>query len=372
MKIIIAPDKLKGSLTSVNFCKSVKSGLKKKFPDAKILQFPLADGGEGLVEILHYYLKGKLVTINVSDPLFRKIKAQYGISENGRTAYIEMATASGLYLLKKEEQNCFYTTTYGTGELILHAIEQGVEEIILGIGGSATNDAGIGMATALGYKFFDENNKEIIPIGRNLNNIAFIDDSQLKFDKSEITIKVACDVSNPLYGKKGAAFVYAKQKGASNEQIIELDKGLKHFAEKTIKKFHIPNLANIPGVGAAGGMGAAGIVFLNAKLISGIELIIDKSQLKKHIVKTDLIITGEGKMDSQTIYGKAISGISNLAKKYNIPVIGICGICTLTPKEEEELGLKKVYQIIKKAKNYEDAIKNASIYVREIASDIEM
>ena len=208
MKFILAPDKFKGSLTGIEFCEAVEKGIKSILPKAEIVKMPLADGGDGTIEILNYHLKGERIQVTVNNPLFRPTKASYLFIKSSQTAFIEMAEASGMKLLSKEEQNCFHTTTYGTGELIQDAINKGAKTIIIGIGGSATNDCGIGMATALGYKFIDKNNKEIIPIGKNLSKVDKVDCSQINKNLKQITFKVACDVTNPLHGKNGAAFVY--------------------------------------------------------------------------------------------------------------------------------------------------------------------
>lgn len=260
MKIILAPDKFKGSLTGNEFCDVVTIGIKKTIPTAEIIRLPLADGGDGTIEVLANPLQGELISVQVNDPLFRKIEASYLWIETKQTAFIEMAEASGMKLLQAAEQNCRKTTTFGTGEIILKAIEKGAKTIILGIGGSATNDCGIGMAKALGYNFLDKNNQEIIPIGENLSSIQQIDTSKVHPKLASIDFKIACDVTNPLHGLQGAAHVYGAQKGASQNDIELLDNGLIHIAKIFQKEFNI-DAQNIEGSGAAGGMGAGTTVF---------------------------------------------------------------------------------------------------------------
>ena len=237
MKIVLAPDKFKGSLTGFQFCKVVEQNIKLVLPHAKIIKLPLADGGDGTIEILEYHLKGKRIKVRVNDPLLRGIEASYLYMDSIKTAFIEMAEASGMYLLKKEDQNCFNTTTLGVGEIILDAIHKGAKTIILGIGGSATNDCGIGMASALGYKFEDENGVELSPVGKNLCLIKNINRNNVLPKLKSVTFKVACDVTNTLYGKNGAAYVYGPQKGASEGEIQELDEGLKNIAKLFKKQF---------------------------------------------------------------------------------------------------------------------------------------
>jgi glycerate kinase len=284
------------------------------------------------------------------------------------TAFIEMAEASGMHLLKKEEQNCYYTTTLGTGELIVNAIDKGAKTIILGIGGSATNDCGIGMATALGFKFEDENGKDLLPIGKNLNKIHAINTHKVLSSLKHIKFRVACDVTNPLYGKEGAAYIYGPQKGASATEIKNLDDGLKNIAMLFKKQFNI-DVQNIKGTGAAGGMGAGTFTFLNAELKSGIDLIKDLISFDDKIKEADWIVTGEGKLDSQTLSGKTISGVLESSKKYNIPVAALCGSVTLSIKQANDLGISYVGAVIKKANSLEDAMQNGYKYLQLLAAE---
>lgn len=366
MKFILAPDKFKGSLTGLQFCKIVEQTIKMILPDSEILNLPLSDGGDGTIEILEYHLKGELINLEVNDPLFRTTKASYLYIDNIKTAFIEMAAASGLALLKAEEQNCYYTTTIGTGEVILDAIKRGVKTIILGIGGSATNDCGVGMAAALGYKFIDKNGFELSPIGKNLSKIHHIKTDNVIGNLNDIEFKVACDVKNPLHGLQGAAYIYGPQKGASKEEIALLDNGLKHISKLFSEQFN-KDVQIIKGSGAAGGMGAGSIVFLNAELQSGIDLVKQLIEFDKKIYDSDWIITGEGKLDSQTLSGKTIKGVLASAKAKNIKVATFCGALDLDENSSENFGIHYTDAVINYSKNLDDAIKNSEKYVKEIA-----
>ncbi len=368
MKIILAPDKFKGSLTGIEFCDAVAEGINRVNSAVEIVKIPLADGGDGTFAVLDFHLQSETISTKVRDPLFRKIDACYLFAKDSKTAYVEMAKASGLNLLAKEEQNCFFTTTLGTGELIRHAIEKGATTIILGIGGSATNDCGIGMATALGFRFLDEFDKEIVPIGKNLIHIKKIDTSNVLEQIDRIKFKIACDVTNPLYGKNGAAFVYAPQKGAYQEEIIILDKGLQNMSALFLEQFHI-DVQKIKGVGAAGGLGAGAVAFLHAELVSGIELVKELVNFETQIQNADWIITGEGKLDEQTLSGKTINGVINSAKKYKIPVAAFCGKIDLSPKELKSLGISYATSTIEKAPNLEDSMQNVKKYLADFGEE---
>lgn len=358
MKFVIAPDKFKDSLSGFEFCDAVEEGIKKALPKAEILKLPLADGGDGTMDVVSHYIEAKKITCTVNDPLFRPIKATYLYSEKNQIAYIEMSEASGLRLLNKEERNCMQTTSLGTGELISHAIGLGAKEIILGIGGSATTDCGIGMAAALGYGFYDNDGKPLVPIGKNLIHINTISLDTKKNQIKEVKFKVACDVTNPLFGKNGAAFVYAEQKGASKEEIAQLDAGLKNMATIIKNQFKIDS-QNILGAGAAGGMGAGTSVFLNATLTSGIELVKNLVAFDTQIKGADWIITGEGKLDGQTLSGKTIDGVLNSAKKRNIPVAAFCGAMEISISEQKEFGLDYAVSIVQGVTNLDNAMTNA-------------
>lgn len=351
MKTLICPDKFKGSLTAAEVARAIEKGLPKHYEPTLV---PMADGGEGSLEVIANNLAGEWKTAQVNDPLFREISANYFISQT--TAYIEMAKASGYELLTNNERNCSKTTTFGTGELIQDAISNGAKSIYLFIGGSATNDGGIGVAAALGYKFLDKLGEELSPIGENLIRIHDIISPKKSFPEIEFT--VVCDVTNPFYGINGAAHVYAAQKGASPEQIIALNKGLENLAHVIQKQFKI-NLQEISGTGAAGGLGGGAVAFLNAKIQSGTETLIDIPGLRKKIKKSDLVITGEGKVDNQSVSGKLIDGISKIAKANQVSVWIICGICEIPESELKELGVEKVITLVNEETPAEYAIQHA-------------
>lgn len=362
MKIVLAPDKFKGSLTAIQFCTTVEEGINEVLPNAEIIKLPLADGGDGTIEILEYHLKGKRLQVQVSDPLFRSVEASYLFIDSFKTAFIEMAEAAGMKILKFEDQNCYNTTTLGVGEMILDAINKGAKTIILGIGGSATNDCGMGMASALGYKFEDGKGKELLPIGKNLCLIKSISSKNVLPELKSVTFKVACDVANPLYGKDGAAYVYGPQKGAHEDEIKALDEGLKNIADIFKNQFDL-EVQNIKGAGAAGGMGAGTLVFLNAELKSGIDLFKDLVGFDTKIKGADWIITGEGKLDSQTLSGKTILGVLESAKKHQISVAALCGSLSLSLEETKKTGISYCDSVIENALDLEDAMVNTEKYL---------
>ena len=337
MNVIIAPDKFKHSLSSLEACKSIHEGLNNVVSSLHTSFLPMADGGDGLLDVLSFYTSARKLEVEVSNPLSAKINASYLISEDGETAFIEMAKASGLMLLKPKEYNPEQTSTFGTGELIKHAINNGVKKIILGIGGSATNDAGIGMAAALGFRFLDKNHKELSPIGKNLGEITYIEPP--KSDTlNNIIFELACDVRNPLTGENGASKVYAAQKGANSLMIERLERGMLHFAE-LVKETFGKDISQIPGTGAAGGLGAGCLVFLNATLKSGIGLVFEYSKAEVHISNADLVISGEGKLDEQSLQGKVVSGLAGLCKKYDKPLIVFCGKLELSEAQLKDSGI---------------------------------
>ena len=326
MNIVIAMDSWKGSLSSIEAATSVSEGIRDVIPDAAIQIVPLADGGEGTVEAVLAATGGNLQTVHVKDPLGRQIQASYGILPSG-TAVIEMAAASGLTLLSEEERNPFYTSTYGTGQLILDAIQKGCRDFIIGIGGSATNDGGAGMLQALGFSLLDTNGTHVIPGAIGLGSLAEIQTAQAEPLLTQCRFRIACDVTNPLCGINGSSAVFGPQKGASPEQIIEMDMWLEHYARLVHNINPIIN-ANTPGAGAAGGLGFAFLAFLNASLESGISLIMNTVNLEDTICFADWVITGEGRLDAQSAMGKTPAGVAALAKKHNVPVIALAGSVT--------------------------------------------
>ncbi len=334
-KIIIAPDSFKGSLTSIEVANAIEEGIKNVITNCEIVKLPIADGGEGTMDTLVSALKGKKIKIKAHDPLMRPIKVEYGLVQNGKTAVIEMAIANGLTLLDIAEQNPSATTTFGTGEIIKDALKRGCHSFLIGIGGSATNDAGTGMLKALGYRFIDKNGKETDGTGNSLSKITKIDESRVMPELKEAQFTIACDVNNPFSGLNGAAYVYAPQKGASEQMVKELDEGMESFRQ-LIEKVKGLNLNTIPGTGAAGGLGGGFVAFLNAELKPGIEMVLQAIDFDKHLLNSDLVITAEGKLDKQTAMGKAASGILDAASQKKIPVIAIGGTV-----EDKEVLLKR-------------------------------
>jgi glycerate kinase len=366
MKILVAPDKFKGSLNAIQVCEAIAEGIQEVGPGIEIIQCPLADGGEGTAEILTYHTQGKTITKEVNDPLMRPVEALFGISGDGTTAFIEMAVASGLYLLKAEERNCLYTTTYGTGELILEAIHRGVRKIILGIGGSATNDCGMGMAAALGYRFLDKDDKQLEPVGENLQYVTKVDDSGLKFNHEALEVNIACDVDNPLYGENGAAWIYGPQKGADDEAIKILDQGLRKINE-VFQRQYGTDANTIPGAGAAGGLGAGGVILLNASLLPGVQLVMDQVNFQKMMEGVDFIITGEGKIDQQTVRGKVVKGVSEAGQQRHIPVAALCGTFEGSIDLVRQLDLVFAASIINKPETLEETIQHTHTGLKTLA-----
>lgn len=359
MKILIAPDKFKGSLTALEVCNAVEKGIRNVLPTPEVVKLPLADGGEGSLEALETTLKFERKFLIINNPLFLPIKTWYGIKDD--IAYIEMAKASGLQLLTEEERNPNLTTSFGTGELIFDAINNGAKKIFLFIGGSATNDAGIGIATALGYKFFDGKKNELKPIGENLSEI-----KNLKYiptvPMEDVQITVLSDVQNPFFGENGAAHVYAEQKGASRNSILELDKGLRNISEVFDNKLS-KNIADIPGSGAAGGIGGGMIAFFDAEIKSGIDAVFEMLNFDEVINECDFVITGEGKFDTQTLEGKVVKGVIDKCEKLNKPLGVVCGDIKLTQEELDRMPTKLIKAIKSSGMTLDDAMNNAYFHL---------
>lgn len=358
MKVVIAPDSFKGSLSGFEVCDIVEDAILQVFPEAEIKKVPISDGGEGLVRLLINALAGESVKIKVRDPLLRIIKAEYGILE-GNTAVIEMAAASGLPLLKKDEQNPLLTNTYGTGEMIVDAVkEKGCKKILLGIGGSATNDGGMGMAAALGIKFLSEADEELESCGQNLGLIKTIDLSQVDPLFSEVEFIIACDVNNPLCGDLGASHIYGPQKGATNQMVEQLDKGLLHLG-RLFENLAGKDLIDRNGIGAAGGLALPLVALYQARLASGLEIVLDAIKFDELIKGADLIVTGEGKTDCQSTMGKVISGIGMRAKKQQVPVIVVSGALENGYETIFEQGISAAFATYSNAENLEWHMRNA-------------
>lgn len=321
-KIILAPDSFKGTMSSIRICDIMEEEIKKFFPDTEIKKIPVADGGEGTVDSLIKAAKGKKVSVKVKGPYFENMDSFYGILSDGETAVIEMAAAAGLPLVENRK-NPSATTTYGVGELIRHAVLNGCKKLIIGLGGSCTNDGGAGMAAAIGVKFINKEGREFIPVGGTLSQIEKIDTSEM-LDLSGLTITAMCDVNNPLCGENGAAKIFGPQKGADKEMAEVLDKNLKHYAD-VIKSQLNKDVLEMPGAGAAGGLGAGVAVFLNAELKRGIDVVLDTVGFNTLLDQADLVFTGEGKIDGQSLRGKVVHGVAARAEKYGVPVIAVVG-----------------------------------------------
>lgn len=371
MKIVISIDSLKGSLTSIEAANAIKKGILSVDNKSDVVIMPLADGGEGTVEALVQGMNGEEKVITVTGPINEKVNATYGILKETNTAIIEMAQASGLPLVPAELRNPLNTTTYGVGEIIKEAIEKGCRNFIVGIGGSATNDCGVGMLQALGFEFYDENDNLVGLGGKVLNQIKRIKtDNKLK-ELDECNFKIACDVNNPLYGENGAAYIYGPQKGATEEIVKELDKGLKNFAQ-VVKKDLGKDIAHIEGAGAAGGLGFGFLGFLNSKLESGIKIILDEIKLEEVVKDADIVITGEGRLDNQTAMGKAPIGVAKLAKKHGAKVIAIAGCTTPDAVKCNEEGIDAYFSIVNKAMTIDEAMKKENATQNMIETTIQI
>lgn len=343
-KVVVASDSFKGCLTSMQVAEGVEAGIRKCCPDCQVVKLAVADGGEGTVDALLETMGGRRVSAEVSDPLGRPCMAEYAILNDEVTAVMEMSSASGLTLLKHEERNPLLTSTYGTGQMIADALDRGCRRFLIGIGGSATNDAGMGMLEALGCRFLDQKGNELRGCGESMSRVVTIDMSDLRPEVNESEFIVACDVDSPFHGPEGAAYVYGPQKGATPEMVIRLDAGLRNMADLIAREMGI-QVADMPGAGAAGGLGGAFKAFMNAEFRKGAEMVLDVIGFDEIIKDADLVITGEGRIDAQTMTGKLPYAVARRAGIRGIPVLAICGraeiqshpsftaICPITPPE---------------------------------------
>ncbi|UMT80452.1 glycerate kinase [Staphylococcus roterodami] len=369
-KIVIAPDSFKESMTAQQVGNTIKKAFTNIYGNTINYDIiPMADGGEGTTDALMHATGATKYTVIVNDPLMRPIKASYARADEQQIAIIEMAAASGLDLLKKEERNPLYTSSYGTGELIKDALDHGAKTIILGIGGSATNDGGTGMLSALGVQFTDANGKLLHMHGDNLAHIAQIDTTNLDTRLKEVTFKVACDVTNPLLGEHGATNIYGPQKGADMKMIPKLDFAMSHYHDK-IKICTGKSVNQVPGSGAAGGMGAALLAFFDPTLTKGIDIVFDITNFHQRIKDAYLIITGEGRMDYQTIFGKTPVGVALAAKQHHIPVIAICGSLGENYQSVYDYGIDSVFSIISSPSSLENILQNSEQNLLNTATDI--
>lgn len=356
MKAVIAIDSLKGSLSSIEAGQAIAEGIKKADAKAEVVIRPLADGGEGTVEALVCGMNGTLQHVKVTGPLGEPVVCEYGIIDETKTAVIEMSGAAGITLVPDTKKNPLYTTTYGVGEVIRDAIEKGCRRFIVGIGGSATNDGGIGMLQALGYGFINKDGQQV-PFGAiGLKELETITDTYVLPELAECEFKIACDVTNPLCGENGCSAVYGPQKGADPSMIMEMDKWLRYYAALAREKFPKANL-NEPGTGAAGGLGFAFLTFTNAVLESGIKIVLEETKLESYVKEADVVVTGEGRLDFQTAMGKAPVGVAGLAKKFDIPVLAFAGSVTKDATECNKNGIDAFFPILRGISTLEEAMK---------------
>lgn len=355
MKVVVAIDSLKGSLTSLEAGRAIRQGIQHVLPDAQVNVRPLADGGEGTVEALALGMGGRLEKVTVTGPLGKPVECTYGIVEESKTAIVEMSGAAGITLVSEQERNPMNTTTYGVGEVIKDAIGKGCRHFIVGIGGSATNDGGIGMLQALGYGLLNENGNQVAFGAKGLQELVQITDSYVLPELKDCTFRIACDVTNPLCGEQGASAIYGPQKGATSMMVLQMDKWLGDYARLTEKTFPKANPLQA-GTGAAGGLGFAFLTFTNAVLESGIKIVLEETQLEEYVKDADIVITGEGRLDGQTVMGKAPVGVANIAKKYDKLVLAFSGCVTEDARACNGGGIDAYFPILRGVVSLQEAM----------------
>ena len=355
MKVVIAIDSFKGSLTSLEAGNSAAAGIRRVFPGSECIVRPLADGGEGTVDALVAACEGKKIEISVTGPLGEPVLCQYGLIEKTKTAIIEMSGAAGITLVPASKRNPLFTTTYGVGEVIRDAIEKGCSHFIIGIGGSATNDGGAGMLQALGFSLLDKNGTPIRSGALGLKDLAYINDKNALPKLKDCTFRIACDVTNPLCGEKGCSAVFGPQKGANKPMIQEMDQWLACYAALAAEKYPAAD-PSYPGAGAAGGLGFAFLTFLHGKLESGIQIVLDETRLADYVKDADLVITGEGCLDGQTVFGKAPIGVAKTAKQYGKPVLAFSGCVTSDASACNAAGIDAFFPILRTVTSLEEAM----------------
>ncbi|MDX1795975.1 MAG: glycerate kinase [Hydrogenovibrio sp.] len=368
MNILIAPDSFKGSLEAARFCELAKNAVESILPDAQVVTMPMADGGEGMVDTLLSLAGSQKVSLTVSNPIGEPVEAYYNYLPESRTAIIEMAAASGLPLLQAHQRQARHTSTLGTGELIRDALDRGAKKLVLGLGGSATTDAGIGCLAALGFRFLDHNGDAVALNGEGLLSLASIQPPETDF--AGIDVKVACDINNPLYGERGAAYVFGPQKGATAEEVIQLDQGLRNFARVVQRDLGL-DVANIPGAGAAGGMGA-GLVLIGGQLESGFQIVSELLAFEQ-LFETqdfDLVITGEGQFNEQSQYGKVPVEVAKVAKKHEVFVVGIVGGIDMDNAHIHALGIDAVFSITDRPLTLEECFAEAETLLFNLVQNI--
>ncbi len=366
-KIVLIPDSFKGTMSSVEVCDILTATI-SKFSDAQVISVPVADGGEGSVDAFLAALEGEKRYVTVNNPYFEEMQGFYGVIHNGKTAVIEMAACAGLPLVEDRKNPC-KTTTFGVGQLMLHAVENGCNNIIIGLGGSCTNDAGAGCAAAVGVRFTDKSGKEFVPVGETLKDIAEIDVSGIAKGIKDAQITIMCDIDNPLYGENGAAHIFGPQKGADEEMVIFLDSNLKSFAETVKRELNI-DVSALPGGGAAGGMGAGLNALLGGKLYMGIETVLDTVGFDELIVDADLVISGEGRIDGQSARGKVVAGIAKRTSAQNVPTIAIVGDVGVGSEQLYSMGLTAIFSINRVAVLFPEAKLRAKQDLASTCEDI--
>ncbi|AEA80289.1 glycerate kinase [Vibrio cholerae] len=369
MKVVIAPDSFKESLTAKQVCDAIQAGLARVWHDAKFVAIPVADGGEGTVQSLVDATQGRLVEVKVMGPQGKRVEAFYGMLGDNQTAVIEMAAASGLHHVPVAQRDPKLTTSFGTGELIRHALDQGVTKLIIGLGGSATNDGGVGMLAALGARFTNADGDPIQLTGGGLRELTHINLQDFDPRLQNCDILVACDVNNPLCGDKGASAVFGPQKGATPEDVQLLDGALRQFGlltEKVTGKMVLESA----GAGAAGGMGAALLAYTQAILRPGIEIVLETVQLAHQVIDADLVITGEGRIDSQTVHGKTPMGVAKVAKRFDVPVLALCGCTGDNYQAVYQCGIDAVFAAVPRAMSLEDALKESDFNLADLAENV--
>lgn len=371
MKIVLAPDSYKNSLTAKEVAQAMRDGFEKVYPDAEFVSVPMADGGEGTVQSMVDAKNGQIVTVEVINPLGNPTSAHFGLIDDGKVAVIEMAEASGIQYINQFTQNPYITTTYGTGQLIKAAIQNGATTIIIGIGGSATNDGGAGMAQALGAHLLDKDGKELQYGGAMLKKLSSIDTSDMLEDLDKVKIIIASDVKNPLTGPNGASHVFGPQKGANEEMVNFLDEALSHYAD-ILKRDLNQDIKEIPGSGAAGGLGAGLMAFTNAQMKSGVDIVVEYTGLKKAVADADIVVTGEGQIDFQTKFGKTPIGVAKATKEVNpkATVIAIAGSIGEKVSELYPLGIDAIFSCVPGVEDLSEAIKNTDENLQQICQNI--
>lgn len=368
MRIVVAPDSFKESMTAIEVADAMERGIHNVCQTCEVVKVPLADGGEGTADILMHHLNAKRFEAEVTGPFGEKVLAMYGITADG-TGIIDVASVIGLQLVPKEKRNPLQATSYGVGELILDAIDNGAKQFIIGLGGSATNDGGIGMAQALGAEITDQNSVDVALGGQGLTHIAYISTRSMDSRLHHCSFTIASDVTNPLLGEWGATYVYGPQKGATEEMLVKLERGMEHYVAVLRRNLRV-DVTKMEGTGAAGGLGAAFKVFLRARIERGIDYVMTLVNLEKEIAQADIVLTGEGKIDNQTLHGKVPYGVAQLAKKHGVPVIAIVGVNEVTSGKIYDEGIRAIFPIVNKPMPLSEALQNGEVLTEQTVGNV--